>query len=377
MKIGLITDAMDEKIKVGAGNFTYNLVKNLLELDKKNEYILIHYKKSNIDLYKKTKELLISCPEIPYINFLIKNFLIVPSRIKKENFDIIHSVGSIGPLTKNKQKTKIIQTIFDLVPLKYPKTHPWSTRIANKFFIPFSIKKKAIDYFITISKSSKQDIIDYYKISGDKIKITYPGLNKGYKQLKFNTNSFKKKYGITSGYILYVGMSEPKENISNLIKAFYLLIKKGYNESLVIVGKRGWDYKNLIKLVKKLKLQEKVIFTGYIPDKDLPLLYNAADLFVSIPFHDGWSLPICESMACGCPVIASDIKVFREITDSNSWIGVNPNNINEITIAMEKVLREPILKQKLIKNGLKRVKLFDWKKTAKETLSFYEKIMYD
>lgn len=218
------------------------------------------------------------------------------------------------------------------------------------------------------------DIIRYFKIPENKIKVIYLGVDEDYKPLsETEIRKVRQKYHLNYPFILYVGSLISHKNIPTLIKAFYKLKKYGLPHKLVITGKRGWKYKNIFEIISKLNLQKDVVFTGYVQREDLPALYNAADLFVYPSLYEGFGLPPLEAMACGTPVITSNTSSLPEVV-GNAGIMVDPYDIDGLAKAMYEVLTNEGLRAELRKRGLERAKMFSWKKTAEETLNVYKGI---
>ena len=186
--------------------------------------------------------------------------------------------------------------------------------------------------------------------------------------------NLKRRYNIDSQFILYVGNVESRKNVSLLIKSIYKLKKQGIKHKLVIIGARGFGFKQINELVIELKLSDEVIFTGYIPDEDLVKFYNAADLFVFPSLYEGFGLPPLEAMACGCPVIVSNTSSLPEVV-GNAGILIDPHDFDALAEEMYQILTNNDLKQNLSKKSVTRAKLFSWEKTARETWKVYEKVL--
>ena len=196
--------------------------------------------------------------------------------------------------------------------------------------------------------------------------------------IKLNkTFSILNNYGINEPGILYVGGLEPRKNVDGIITSFYKLKTRGVIHKLVIVSAtKGHYYDKILRMIKKLKLEKEVIFTGYVQPDDLPKVYNAADLFVFPSFYEGFGLPPLEAMACGCPVITSNTSSLPEVV-GDAGIMVDPHHAEGLADAMHKVLNNDGLKQDMIKRGLKRAKMFSWEKAAKKTLKIYNLLNCD
>jgi glycosyltransferase involved in cell wall biosynthesis len=287
-----------------------------------------------------------------------------------KELDIIHNPCQIPTLFNFKQKCII--TVYDLTPLLFSETHEKGRVLMHKYLFPLILKKS--DKIISISHHTKNDIIKHFKIPEDNIKVIHLAANENYKPLNENEiNNIKQKYNLNYPFILYVGTLEPRKNIPTLLKAFYKLKKQGIKHKLVITGKKGWKYKSIFETIEKLNLQKDVIFTGYVPDEDLPALYNAADLFVYPSIYEGFGLPPLEAMQCGTPVITSNTSSLPEVV-GDAGIMVNPYDVDELANKMYEVLTNDGLREELSKKGIERAKLFSWKKCAEEHLKVYEEV---
>jgi glycosyltransferase involved in cell wall biosynthesis len=142
---------------------------------------------------------------------------------------------------------------------------------------------------------------------------------------------------------------------------------------LVIVGKKGWHYDELFSVLSDCPEKDRIVFAGYVKEIDLPLLYAGAALFVYPSFYEGFGIPVLEALACGVPTITSNLSSLPEVAGRGAWL-VDPNNIKEIKRAMEEVLTNPVLAEKIRNSGLQQAKHFSWYKCAKETLEVYKGI---
>ncbi|AEF97057.1 glycosyltransferase family 4 protein [Methanotorris igneus] len=370
MKIGIISDRLNRPL-TGIGNYVYNLINELSKIDKGRIY-LINYKENN--LFPELNKIIIKNPfeKFPkkpfyfwhlYLNYYLNR--------KKLDLDIIHSPENIPIFVKLKYQKKII-TVHDIIPYIFPKTSIKLNYYRYKYIFPLILK--TTDKIITDSYHTKKDLIKHFKIPEDKIKVIHLAANENYKPLKEEEiNKIKRKYNLNYPVILYVGALSANKNIPTLLKAFYKLKKQGIKHKLVITGEKRWKYKSIFETIEKLNLQKDVIFTGYVPDEDLPALYNAADLFVYPSLYEGFGLPPLEAMACGTPVITSNTSSLPEVV-GDAGIMVNPYDVDELANKMYNVLTNDGLREELSKKGLERAKLFSWKKCAEEHLKVYEEV---
>ena len=277
-----------------------------------------------------------------------------------------------------------VVSIMDLSFLYFPRMFKKQDLWQLKNWTAYSIRKAS--KVLTISESSKRDIIEYYQIPEDQVVVTYPG----YDMLKLksqnsNLKTIREKYGIESEYILSVGTLQPRKNFVRLIEAFknikYHLpaggsnIKKqDENIKLVIVGKKGWLYQEILDAPNKFGIQGEVKFLDYVPDEDLAGLYKGARCFVLVSLYEGFGLPVLEAMSLGCPVVVSNVSSLPEVA-GEAGVLVNPNDLQDIAKGIGKVLKmNSEERNMMIQKGLKQAKKFSWEKCAKETLRILEEV---
>lgn len=252
-------------------------------------------------------------------------------------------------------------SVMDLSYIHFPQLFKRSDLYQLKNWTAYSIRNASKVF--TISKASKDDIIKTYRISGQKVVVTYPGIKK-----LSNMAAKNNKLTIEGEYILFVGTLQPRKNISRLIEAFSK-IKKGV--SLVIVGKKGWLYDEILEAPKKFNVENRVKFLDFIEDEDLPQLYKKALCFVLPSLYEGFGLPVLEAMKYGCPVVTSNISSLPE-AGGDAVLYVNPLDVEDIRKSLELIINNSELRHKLIKKGYEQVKKFSWEKTARETLKALE-----
>jgi glycosyltransferase involved in cell wall biosynthesis len=374
MKIGLdISLTIGEK--AGVGYYTYNLVKNLAKIDKINNYIL--YPFYYYIFHPEFKEAF--CPEqknfklnLEWLSKKTITKLWFSNKIPKEWFfpkvDVLHSTTFCVP---TKGYKKIIATIYDVSFLTHPEFHI-EENIAHCFKGTSDAVKHA-DKIIAISRNTKNDLIKYFNCDPAKIAVTYLGANKRFVPIndKYQTETIKKKYGIKNKYIFNLGSIEPRKNISGLIEAYAMLPNELKNEyDLVIAGGKGWKNSGIYNMVKQLHLTEYIAFIGFVDDDDLPYLYNEASVFVYPSHYEGFGLPVLEAMACGCPVISSNISSIPEVV-GEAGILINPTDTEELKENIKKVLVDVSLAKEMSRRGIIQSQKFNWENCAKKTLGIY------
>lgn len=368
MRIGLITNMMDGH-GAGIGRYTENLVRNLLLTDKKNEYYLIHSNKKRYKFKGNYQEIRLSFfDSIP--KKLITGAFVTEKICRDNRLDIIHDLGQISPYFLP-SKIKRILTIFDLSPILYPQ---FFTRLTRIYTALFPIIVKNTDAIITISESSKQDIMRLLKVPEQKITVTHLGIESKFKPIKDKEylDRIRSKYHLPERFVLFVGTIEPRKNLPALIRAYHEVVKKT-DIYLVIAGHTGWKYADVFEAIRKHNLQRQVIFTGYVDDSDLPALYNLAEVFVYPSLYEGFGFPVLEAMACGCPVVTSSSSSFLEIT-GNAAMLINPTDIESVAKAILIIILNKKIRTRLVQQGLIQAKTFGWENCAKNTLITYNQI---
>jgi len=284
--------------------------------------------------------------------------------LKGTHYDILFCPANIAPVIKPKA-LKLIITIHDLSYMYFPDAYSFTFRKYYGFIIPKVLN--LADAIITVSHSEKEALIKYFPSLRNKIYPIYLGVKEEF--LNCPLAHEKEKF------ILYVGSLNKRKNLMGLIKAFKILINK-IPHKLVIVGIKGDSFKK-IEITKILKdiPSERLIFMGQIENnKRLMELYRRCYLFVFPSLYEGFGLPPLEAMACGCPVVVSNVSALPEICGDAAYY-VNPYNINSIAEGIKRVLDNKDLREELIKKGLNRAKAFSWEKTAQEYLEIFHKVL--
>ena len=379
MKIGIdIRTLMDIQYS-GIPEYTLNLIKEILKLDKKNEYKLFY--NSGKDISDKIPKLASNSAEIIKTNYPNKLFNNVMQRVLgMPKIDQLLGVDlffmpNIGFISLSSQCKKII-TIHDLSFLRFSEFFSLKRRAWHSIV---NVKKmlNQFDKIIAVSNSTKNDLISLCNVKEEKIKVIYHGVGSEYKEIEPSSqrlNEVKKKYALPDNFILYLGTLEPRKNVEGIICAFNELKRKNKNLEnfkLAIAGGRGWKAGNIFKAWNKSKYKDDIIFLGYVDSADKVYFYNSAALFVYPSFYEGFGLPPLEAMACGIPVVCGFASSLPEVA-GDAAVMVDPYDINSIADAMEQILTDNELKNDLIKKGLAQAKHFSWEKTAIEYLDLFK-----
>jgi len=367
LKIGIDCTSLCRKI-TGIEYYTLNLVKNILTVDKKNEYTIFFRKEVHSELkrFEKKAKFLI----FPINNQIFCEQIWLPYIVRREKVELMHfpafPPGVLIP------KNYII-TIFDATVWKYPKTLSWKGKFYMKPLITLATKRAS--KILTISENSKKDIIKFSKVPTNKVENTGIAISKIFKPLgnKLLLEKIKKKYNLPTKFILTVCSIEPRKNLLNLLEAYKLLldINPKIQHKLVLVGRKAWG-KNLISnKIIDLKLKNNIIMTGYVPEHDLVGIYSLAEIFVFPSIYEGFGLPPLEAMACGTPVVSSNTSSLPEVV-GNAALMINPYNVNKIMDAIATLIYNPEMRRTLIERGKERITKFSWEDVARKTINIYK-----
>jgi glycosyltransferase involved in cell wall biosynthesis len=355
----------------GMGIYTFNLLKELAPIA--HEHNILIYNNSNIffNISKENNNVEIrNITKHRYFR-IAWEYTSLPISLKREKVDIFWGPSNFLPPIK---PCKFIVTIHDVSSFTYAESYPLARRYYYQWLILNAIRKA--DLLITVSESTKSDLIKLFHVPVHKIRVIYNGVNENLRPIRIQTelDKIKQKYNLPDEYIFSLGVLEPKKNIERLILA-YIELKKSHIDlpKLVVGGSRkyGWKNSRVFQLIKTHKLEQEVLFTDFIPYDDLPAVYSLARAFIFPSIYEGFGLPAVEAMACGTPVITSNVSSLPEIA-GGAAILVNPFNVDEIANAILDVLKNDSKRTEMIDKGFENVKRFDWEKSANEILEITE-----
>lgn len=375
MKIGIDARVLLDKNYSGVANFTFYLLKNLLKIDKSNTYSFFYnsFKSLELPILSDNKiEIIKTSYPNKLFNYFFQKIFNFPKLDKVINQSDIFYSPHIN-FSSFSNKTKSVITIHDLSFLRYPEFFSFRKNLWHQ---AINIKKSINKYdkIVAVSQNTKNDIIELLKVSEKKIEVIYPGLPDYPKNDKEWPNDYLKiEYGINSDYILYFGTIEPRKNISGLISAYNLLRDKGLNCLLVLVGAWGWKTKEVKNKWQSSKYKDDIKFIGYISDELKPLFYKQATVLAYPSFYEGFGFPPLEAMYFNLPVVAGNVSSLPEIL-GDSAILVNPDKPQDLAEALEMVLKDENLRNKMKVLGQKRISKFSWSDTAQKYLDLFNKL---
>jgi len=388
MNIGIDIRVLAKGTRTGIEEYTINLLSRLLSLDKNVKFKLFYNAFGKIKLDYEWLDL----PNVQLKEFNYPNRFVFDPTAKFFSLPKINKLlGGVdaffsphfllSPVSGGCRK---IMTFHDLSFEYFSEFFPLRKRLWHSFLNP-RVRASRAEKIICVSGSTKNDLVDLYGVSENKIKVIYSGVGPEFQKLeigRYGPSSHRPdqgnwkleisgKYNLPGKFILYFGTIEPRKNLVGLIKAYETLRDeyKVNDYKLVIAGSRGWLDKEIYAVAKKSPYTRDIIFTGFVESSDKIYLYNLASLFVYPSFFEGFGFPPLEAMSSGVPVVCSNTSSFPEVAGEAALM-IDPYNFSEIAWAMKEVLGDKNLRENLIQKGLAHAKKFSWDKCARETLEF-------
>lgn len=378
MNIGVDVRSLLEKERSGVGEYTYQLLGAIFDIDKENQYFLFYnsFKDPGEDFLSEWKKLgnVHFCgfhwPN-KLLNFCFKflkwpkiDKLVVRYSRLADNLDIFF-VPNLNFLALSSGVRKII-TVHDLSFEFFPKFFSWKRRIWHWFINPKKLISSA-DKIIAVSENTRGDLMKLCKVVPERASVIYSGVTDD--QNNLDVEIVKKKYNLPENFILFLGTLEPRKNIKGLISAFEIFkIKENADYKLVIVGPRGWLYRKILECAEKSPASDDIKFINYITPEEKFVFYKLAKLFIYPSFYEGFGFPPLEAAQAGTPVIVSTNSSLPEIMGEAALM-VDPNNPAEMAKVMDECLADENLRKSLIEKGIKQAEKFSWVSSAENFLS--------
>ncbi len=374
MKIG-IDARFYRRSTAGLGRYSQALISQLAKIDKINKYIIYLSPEDKKEYNVKAKNFK---PKIvPITHYSLSEQTKFLNILNKDKNDLVHFLNFNHPIF---YRGKFVTTVHDLTIMFFPTGRQQKSFIRRwAFKTVFSSSVKNAQRVIAISKNTKKDIEEIFKISSNKIDVIYEGIDKQYNRKMQNAEcrmqNFKKKYNLNHPYLFFLSQWRPHKGLPELIKAFEIL-RERYKipQLLVIGGKSNKNFPEIPIFIEKSGYKSKIIRPGFIPEEDLPLFYTCADVFIFPSKYEGFGLPPLEAMACGTPVISSNKSCMPEVLDDAAEY-FDPSDPKKIAKKIKDILSNEQLMQEMSQKGLKQVKKYSWSKMAKETLKLYKKVL--
>lgn len=373
MRVGIDIRVLGSQYKSGVEEYTENLLAHMLPDNPEVKFKLFY--SGNQELLKKYSWLGLGNVELFQSPFSGK-FTFASSRLfgYPKLDDVVGGVEVffsphflLAPLNRY---CKRVMTFHDLSYLRFREFFSVRRDLWHRFQISLFGKSGRPDRIIAVSESTKNDLIEHYGIEPEKVTTIYSGISDTIvRPSQEELDEFRKKNELPREFILFLGKLEPRKNVPALIKAFNLIksSNKFENLNLIVVGAKGWLFKDIFEEAERSPHRSKITFKNYITDEDKKFYYSLASVFVYTSFFEGFGFPPLEAMACGTPVVASNNSSLPEVV-GDAGILVDPYNAVDISNGVKAVVGDHNLRNALIKRGYERVNIFDWKRCAEQTM---------
>jgi glycosyltransferase involved in cell wall biosynthesis len=356
----------------GLGNYSRDLISDMRLYYSGNDYFLYTPKLDvSNSFYQKNPENWV-LPRNRFWKFFSSfwRYFGVAKQLKRQKVGLYHGLSNEIPTGLKKHKIRSVVTIHDLIFLRYPHYYSFFSRLIYKYKSRKACKNS--DLIIAISEQTKSDIVKFYDISPEKIDVIYQSCHEQFMQ-KVNENMKKnvvEKYQLPSDFVLYVGTVEDRKNLLNLVKAMH---EANLNVPLVAIGR----HRNYAEVVKKYINKHQINFVHFregVDFSDFPAIYQSASCMANLSYFEGFGIPIIEAMYSELPMVLSTSSCFPEIAD-DAALFVNPDDTEEIGMALSTILSNENLRKTLLENSEKRKILFSHEQMANDLNDCYRRIM--
>lgn len=353
--------------RAGIGEYTLRLTQALAEAFPQERFVLLQD-------YRQPQQLVgagnvrVAYSRVPSHHRVEQ--LLLPWVVGGLNVDLYHSPDFIPPL---RYAGKSVITIHDLAFLVYPH---FLTKDAARYYGQIDRAVRRADHIIAVSHSTKNDLIRMLGVPEEHITVIYEAADPRMRpiQREIALQRVEALYGVPDEFILFVSTIEPRKNVGGLLRA-YRRLRDDYRltPALVLAGSPGWLSDDIDALVTELHLEKCTYFLGRVETDDLPYLYNAARCLIHPAFYEGFGLTPLEAMACGAPVIVSNVSSLPEVVGDAALL-VDPKQDEEITVALWRVLTDRDLEASLRMKARQRAASFSWRRAAEQTMDVYRKV---
>jgi glycosyltransferase involved in cell wall biosynthesis len=379
MKIAIEAQRLFREKKHGMDIYALELIRNLQEIDHKNEYII--FVKPDIDdtIINETPNFKIVKLEGGF--YPSWEQFTLPLAAKRAGCQILHCTSNTAPINCT---IPMVITLHDIIYLEisYARILSGSATAYQKFgniyrklLVPRLVHKSRKN--ITVSHSEKNRIDKFFGLKGDnQINVVYNGVGAHFKPVtdKHELQKAKEKYQLPENFFFFLGNTDPKKNIKRTLTAFSDFLHRTALNYYLVIADYGQDkLQKLLEEIENKSLINRIILTGYIPNDKLPAIYSQSKVFLYPSLRESFGIPMLEAMACGIPVLSSNTESMPEIAGKAACL-VNPFKPEEITDAMIKLVNDEQLKISMIQNGFERISEFSWRITAQKVLEQYREL---
>jgi len=361
----------------GIGRYTRQLVRALLALDTRNEYVLLtasgglratHLSFQSIAEHANVRR--IDLPLSDRSLNILWHRLRLPLWVELVSgaLDVFHSPDFALPPV---HRARTLLTVHDLSFMRVPECSAPGLRSYLLRVVPASVRRA--DVVLADSESTRMDMIELLGVDPDRVRVIYAGVEPCFQRVRDQSvlEAVRNRYRLPARFVLGLGTLQPRKNFERLIAAYAQM--RGEARSglkLVIAGGLGWMCEGIFRRVEELGLQDEVLFSGYVADEDLPALYSMAEVFAFPSLYEGFGLPPLEAMACETPVVASNVSSLPEVL-GDAALSVDPLDVPTLAQAMLRVLNDAALRAALVRRGVAQARKFTWEQAAGKLLEVY------
>jgi glycosyltransferase involved in cell wall biosynthesis len=367
--------------RTGTENYSLHLIRALLRLDSGHRFRLYLRQRPPDDLWPASANAELQV--IPWAR--LWTHLRLSWEMARRPPDLLFVPAHVLPLLHPRRS---VVTVHDLGYLHYPEAHPFFDRLYLDLSTRYHCRAAA--HIIAVSQATKDDLVRCYRADPRRITVIHSAHAAGLFRPADPAaqRAVRERYVLHAPYLLYLGTLQPRKNLARLLEAFAKTprrlspeaqpegsggLPEGVQPLLVIAGKKGWLYEPLFQQVERLGLSGRVVFTGYVPEEDLPPLLSGALALVLPSLYEGFGLPLLEAMACGTPVICSNASALPEIAGDAALL-IDPLDAADLAEGMARLVEDEELRRRLVARGLERAAQFSWERCARETLAVLEEV---
>lgn len=370
MRVGIITYGLGRSI-TGVGRYSIELIRALSALDQVEVVLLAGEGLGPLENHGYEQLPIRIASIMPLL--MTTGSAQLPVIARKANLDVIHDPIGTAPFLFGTGPAKSVTTIHDVFPLSFPHVSTQMDTLIYKRWLPYASRR--VNAIITISEHSKQDITRYLNVTETPIHVTPLAADEIYCPASADQIAIvRRKYDLPEKYILFVGSIEKRKNLTHVLEAYAELLNRGIEHRLVLVGPKKWRFTEIMETVEKHHLSDKLVFTGYVDEADLPIIYSGARVFVFPSLYEGFGLPPLESMSCGTPVVTSHVSSLPEVV-ADAALTVDPHDVRAIADAVHHIIVDDAIYARLRTASLARSEAFSWHQTAQMTLDIYASLI--
>jgi glycosyltransferase involved in cell wall biosynthesis len=350
----------------GIGRYTRNLLHHIGDPLAPDQLVVFTLKGQRAENGYRGKRVVSPLPDGHEMARLVWEQTFVPLDVKRLGIDVYHSPNHVLPMAL---PCKSVVTVHDL---SFLDRRLFNTR---RFLYLNLMTRPSIwkaDRIICISEHTKRNLEEKFPSVRQKTRLVYQGLDPRFETppSRESIAEFKARLGL-GPYVLYVGAIEPRKNLVRLIHAFETAVREAnVPHDLALCGPEGWRFAPVMEAWRQSPLKDRIRFMDYVPESDIQLWYGAADVLAYPSLAEGFGLPALEAMACGTPVVTSNVSALPELV-GDAAITVSPESVRQIADGLIRVLTDKALASEMSERGLERSRLFRWEKAAAETVAVY------